>query len=153
MAEFILTCALVMSTSFSHVIKDTAGNYMHGSYKYDISAEDMDLVYRVVMSEAGGDGVLSQKGVTTVILNRLFSPNYPDTIPEVIDGQFSTGDNGEPTEEVRRFVNIAILEYGTSRQILPYQCYYFRAWDYHNFGIPYCQLGNNYFSLGEEATD
>lgn len=153
MAKFILTCALVMSTSFSHVIKDASGNYMHGSYKYDISSEDMDLVYRVVMSEAGGDGVLSQKGVTTVILNRLFSPNYPDTIPEVIEGQFSTGDNGEPTEEVRRSVNIAILEYGTRRQILPYQCYYFRAWDYHNFGIPYCKLGNNYFSLGEEATD
>ena len=133
--------------------KQMEGDYMRGSYKFDISQEDMDLIYRVVMSEAGGDGVLSQKGVATVILNRLFSPRYPDSIPELIDGQFSTADNGEPTEQVRRSVNIAIIEYGTKRQILPYQCYYFRAWDYHSFGIPYCQLGNNYFSLSEEATD
>ena len=153
MAEFILTCALVVTTSFTTPIKDTAGNYIHGSYKYDLSTEDMDLIYRVVMSEAGGDGVLSQKGVTTVIINRLLSPRFPDTIPEVIDGQFSTHNNGAPTEEVRRSVNIALLDYGTRRQILPYQCYYFRAGHYHNFGLPYCQLGNNFFSLSEEATD
>ena len=153
MAEFILTCALVVTTSFTTPIKDTAGNYIHGSYKYDLSTEDMDLIYRVVMSEAGGDGVLSQKGVTTVIINRLLSPRFPDTIPEVIDGQFSVHDNGDPTEEVRRSVNIALLEYGTRRQVLPYQCYYFRAGHYHNFGIPYAHYGNTYFSLSEEATD
>lgn len=151
MAEFIATCVLTAAMSFTHYIKDDPLRFM--TRHYEISEQDMQLIYRVVMSEAGGDGVLSQKGVTTVILNRLFSPNYPDTIPEVIAGQFSTGDNGDPTEEVIRSVNLAIIEYGTRRQILPYQCYYFRAWDYHNFGIPYCQLGNNYFSLGEEATD
>lgn len=153
MAEFILTCALMVTNTFHHTVKDLAGNYIHSEQRYDISMEDMELIYRVVMSEAGGDGVLSQKGVTTVILNRLLSPKFPDTVPEVIDGQFSTGDNGKPTEEVIRSVNLAIMEYGTRRQILHYQCYYFRAWYYHNFGIPYCQLGNNYFSLSEEATD
>lgn len=149
----LMMCAIKFMTGAARPPKQMEGDYMRGSYKYDISQEDMDLIYRVVMSEAGGDGVLSQKGVVTVILNRLFSPRYPDSIPEIIDGQFSTADNGEPTEQVRRSVNIAIIEYGTKRQILPYQCYYFRAWDYHNFGIPYCQLGNNYFSLSEEATD
>ncbi len=122
-------------------------------YHYQISAEDMDLIYRCVMSEAGGDGRLSQKGVATVILNRLFSPNFPDTIPEVLDGQFSMADNGDITDEVRRSVNEAVMYYGTRSQVVPYNCYYFRAWYYHDFGIPYCQLGNNYFSLSEEATD
>ena len=88
MAEFFLTCILIASTTFTQPVKDMEGNYMRGSYKYDISQEDMELIYRVVMSEAGGDGVLSQKGVATVILNRLFSPKYPDSIPELIDGQF-----------------------------------------------------------------
>ena len=149
----LMLCAIKFMTGAARPPKQMEGDYMRGSYKYDISQEDMDLIYRVVMSEAGGDGVLSQKGVVTVILNRLFSPRYPDSIPEIIDGQFSTADNGEPTEQVRRSVNIAIIEYGTKHQILPYQCYYFRAWDYHTFGIPYARLGNNYFSLSEEATD
>ena len=152
MASYVCTFALIATMSFTnHYNKCDIPRYIE--LHYDISAEDMQLVYRVVMSEAGGDGVLSQKGVTTVLLNRLFSPIYPDNIPELIEGQFSTADNGEPTEEVIRSVNSAILDYGTRRQILPYQCYYFRACDYHSFGIPYCQLGNNYFSLGEEATD
>jgi len=148
-----ILCAISMSCmmSFYKPRKEMPDNKL--SVQYEISQTDMDLILRVVMSEAGGDGVLSQKGVTTVILNRLFSPNYPDTIPEVIDGQFSTADNGEPTDEVKRSVLCAICDYGTKRQLLPYQCYYFRAWDYHNFGIPYCKLGNNYFSLSEEATD
>lgn len=156
MGKIIASVVLSFTTTIYNPVINVAGNYfdpVQYAAQYNISASDVQLIYRVVMSEAGGDGVLSQKGVTTVILNRLFSPNYPDTIPEVINGQFSTNDNGPVTEEVMRSVNLAIIEYGTKRQILPYQCYYFRAWDYHSFGIPYCQLGNNYFSLSEEATD
>ena len=151
MASIICAVSMIYTMSFYKPQKAMPDNKLMA--QYEISQEDMELIYRVVMSEAGGDGVLSQKGVATVILNRLFSPNFPDTIPEVIDGQFSTGDNGAPTDEVKRSVLIAICDYGTRRQLVPYQCYYFRAWDYHSFGIPYCQLGNNYFSLGEEATD
>ena len=150
MGKVLVTYALVLTTAFYHSWTDTINTTER---IFNISEADMELIYRVVMSEAGGDGVLSQKGVTTVILNRLFSPNFPDTIPEVLEGQFSTGDNGPVTDEVKKSVVSAILDYGTRRQILPYNCYYFRAWYYHDFGIPYCQLGNNYFSLSEEATD
>lgn len=150
MGKIIATYALVFTTAFYHSWTDQINSTER---VFTISESDMNLIYRVVMSEAGGDGVLSQKGVTTVILNRLYSPDFPDTIPEVIDGQFSTSDNGPVTDEVKKSVVSAILDYGTRRQILPYQCYYFRAWDYHSFGIPYCQLGNNYFSLAEGATD
>lgn len=147
-ATFVLSFTATIYTPVVNSVEDR-----YPVIQYDFTEADMELIYRVVMSEAGGDGVLSQKGVTTVILNRLFSPRFPDTVPEVINGQFSTGDNGAPTEEVLRSVNMAIMEYGTRRQLLPYQCYYFRAWDYHSFGIPYCQFGNTYFSLAEEATD
>ena len=150
MGKVIATYALVLTTVFYHSWTEQINTVER---VFTISESDMELIYRVVMSEAGGDGVLSQKGVTTVILNRLYSPDYPNTIPEVIEGQFSTADNGPVTDEVKKSVVSAILDYGTRRQILPYQCYYFRAWDYHSFGIPYCQLGNNYFSLAEGATD
>lgn len=150
MINIICSVAIACTLQFTH----HSPKGVYGAERYNITAEQMDLIYRCVMSEAGGDGALSQQGVTTVIFNRLFSPNFPDSIDEIIVlGQFSTADNGDITDEVRRNVNIALMRYGTRSQILPYNCYYFRAWEYHNFGIPYCQLGNNFFSLSEEATD
>ena len=120
----------------------------------EFSDEELDLLYREINAEAGGDGTESQKACTTVILNRLFSPRYPDNITDVIyaEGQFAT-PSGIYTDEVINSVNEAISEYGTPDQILPYTCYYFRAHHYHDFGIPYTHYGNTYFSLSEEATD
>lgn len=120
----------------------------------ELSEEDMDLLYRIVYAEAGGDGIESQKGVTTVILNRLYAPKFGSSIPEIIyaEHQFAT-PSGIYTDEVIQSVNEAVYEYGTLDQILPYTCYYFRAHHYHDFGIPYTHYGNTYFSLSEEATD
>lgn len=120
----------------------------------ELSEEDMDLLYRIVYAEAGGDGIESQKGVTTVILNRLYAPKFGSSIPEIIyaESQFAT-PSGIYTDEVINSVNEAVYEYGFPDQILPYTCYYFRADHYHEFGIPYTHYGNTWFSLSEEATD
>ena len=119
-----------------------------------ISDEEKELIARCVMSEAGGASELEQEAVATVIFNRYFSPNYPNTFKEILaPGQFSLHDNGEITTEVYLSVSRAMVNYGTGMQCLPYNCYYFRASHYHNFGIPYMQIGNTYFSLSEEATD
>ena len=118
------------------------------------SPAELDLIYKEVMAEAGGDGSESQQAVTTVILNREASPDYPDNITDVIgaNGQFCDPASYY-TDEVVRSVNMAIFKYGTDQQIVPYTCYYFRADHYHGFGIPYTHYGNTYFSLSEEATD
>lgn len=121
---------------------------------YYITDEDYELIARCVMSEAGGDTQESQEAVATVILNRYFSPDYPVEIKDIIvPGQFSTADNGPITNEVYMSVARAINFYGSGSCILPYNCYYFRADHYHDFGIPYTHIGNTYFSLSEEATD
>ncbi len=126
----------------------------HGDRIYYLTDEDYELIARCVMSEAGGDTIESQEAVTTVILNRYFSPNFPAQIKDIIvPGQFSTADNGPITNEVYLSVARAVNFYGSGSCILPYNCYYFRAEHYHDFGIPYRQIGNNYFSLSEEATD
>ena len=118
------------------------------------SSDELDLLYKEVMAEAGGDGSESQQAVTTVILNREASPDYPDNITDVIEasGQFCD-PSAYYTDEVVNSVNMAIFKYGTSERIIPYNCYYFRADYYHDFGIPYTHFGNTYFSLSEEATD
>ena len=119
-----------------------------------VSDEDRELIARCVMSEAGGESEDCQEAVATVILNRYMSPRYPDNLSEIIvPGQFSLQDNGEITTEVYLSVSRALVNYNTGMQCIPYNCYYFRAGKYHDFGIPYRQIGNNYFSLSEEATD
>lgn len=119
-----------------------------------ISDEDKELIARCVMSEAGGESEACQEAVAAVILNRYMSPRYPDNLSNIIvPGQFSLQDNGEITTEVYLSVSRALVNYGTGMQCIPYNCYYFRAGKYHDFGIPYTHIDNTYFSLSEEATD
>jgi len=126
----------------------------HDDRLYFITDEDYELIARCVMSEAGGDTIESQEAVATVIINRYFSPNFPNEFKDIIvPGQFSTADNGPITDDVYMSVARAVNFYGSGSCILPYNCYYFRADHYHDFGIPHRKIGNNYFSLSEEATD
>lgn len=113
---------------------------------------ELDLLCFEVMAEAGGDGAQSIEATATVILNRVASPDYPDTVREVIEAPGAFCDPaGYYTAEVKRGVYRAIIRHGTDHQIVPYNCYYFRAGHYHSFGIPYTHYGNTYFSLSEEA--
>lgn len=64
----------------------------------NISREDLGLLARAVYSEARGESYEGQVAVAAVILNRLESPDFPNTIKEIIfepwaftavnDGQF-----------------------------------------------------------------
>lgn len=127
---------------------------MHDGKFYFLTDSERELIERCIMSEAGGESNECQQAVATVIFNRYFSPKFPNSFDEIIiPGQFSVADNGDVTWDVKINLQRAIIDYGTQCQIIPYNCYYFRADHYHDFGIPYRQIGNNYFSLSEEATD
>ena len=118
----------------------------------NISAEDVALIERCVMSEAGGESAECQMAVATVILNRVACPHkFPDTVPGVIyaHNQFSLHNNGEVSFEVKLNVLSALTLYDGQR--FPYQLYYFRAGNYHNFGIPFKKIDNTYFSLSENV--
>jgi len=126
----------------------------HDGRLHYLTDSEIELIQRCIMSEAGGESDEGQQAVATVIFNRYFSPKFPNSFEEIIvPGQFSVADNGEITKEVLINMQRAIIDYGTQCQSVPYTCYYFRADQYHDFGIPYRQIGNNYFSLSEEATD
>lgn len=121
---------------------------------YDITPEDRAMLERCVMSEAGGEGIMAQEAVAVTILNRVFCPDkFPDTITGVItaEGQFSIHDNGAPTVSVRVAVHNALQYYGTCKQILPAQVYYFRDTYYHDWALDYCSFGDLYFSAPKDA--
>ena len=125
------------------------------NFTHILSYSEEQLLCRCIMREAGGESDEGQQAVATVIFNRYFSPNFPNFFDEIIvPGQFEVCDDYEDvTQQVKINLQRAIIDYGTQCQIIPYNCYYFRADHYHDFGIPYRQIGNNYFSLSKEATD
>ena len=113
-----------------------------------ITEQEITKIERVVMSEARGESCEGQEAVATVILNRWQSDMFPDTIDAVLDqsGQFADPYDGEISISVHLAVKNAIIYYNTYCQDLPSQILYFRSHHYHDFGVPYCSIGNLYFS-------
>ena len=120
-----------------------------------LTIDDIDLMNRVVMSEAGGESADCQEAVATVIINRAYSDKFPNTVNGVLaqKNQFSFHNNGEVTIEVKMSVLRALINYNTVDQCLNRSVYYFRRGTYHNFGIPETHIDNTYFSLAEDYAE
>ena len=74
---------------------------------------EIDLMARVVMSEVGIESFEVKQALAETIINRLESDykefRYQDTLDKVIvPGQFSTSDNGDPTDDCYKAVYAAI---------------------------------------------
>ena len=94
---------------------------------------EQDMIARITMLEAGAEPDRGQQAVVEVILNRMYSDQFPDTVYEVLSqkdngcSQFVTWKNrnmdaAKPSERVRRNVK-AVLDGET--QILPFKTMYF----------------------------
>lgn len=69
----------------------------------EFSYEEAQELMKIAFAEAGNQGAEGQRLVMSVILNRVSSPDYPDTIHDVIwqKSQFATKGmkKAEPTSE------------------------------------------------------
>lgn len=113
-----------------------------------ISDKEIELIERIVMSEARGESCEAQEAVATVILNRWQDGSFGETISDVCyaSGQFADPWDDEISMSVNLSVKNAIVYYNTYCQDLPSQILYFRSDHYHTFGTPYISMGNLYFS-------
>ncbi|MCF0131293.1 MAG: SH3 domain-containing protein [Pseudobutyrivibrio sp.] len=61
------------------------------------SADDLTLIAAIIQIEAGHEPYEGQVGVANVVLNRVSSPSYPNTVGEVIfaKGQFASSKMGK----------------------------------------------------------
>lgn len=112
-----------------------------------------ELFYRCVQCEAGNQSSLGKRMVADVILNRVASPKFPNTITEVImqNGAFEVVTRGyifvtEPSEATKYCCDLELegqIDYGVM---------YFRAGHFfEGFGVPYEQVGGHFFSkIGED---
>lgn len=98
-----------------------------------LGTEEIDLLARIVMLEAGGESDLGQQAVVEVIFNRIHSELYPNTVYEVLSQtdcgvrQFSSWKNrnsqsADPSERVKKNVS-KVLDGET--HALPFDTLYF----------------------------
>ncbi|GIO67863.1 cell wall hydrolase [Paenibacillus sp. JTLBN-2024] len=85
------------------------------TWQYNVTAEDVLLLQKIVMAEAEGEPYQGKIAVANVVLNRLRSANFPNTIKKVIyqKHQFSPVANGrfdrvKPNRDCIRAVNEAL---------------------------------------------
>ncbi|GAA0136694.1 hypothetical protein YSY43_35350 [Paenibacillus sp. YSY-4.3] len=85
------------------------------TWHYVLTDEELYLLHKIVMAEAEGEPYEGKVAVANVVLNRLRSANYPDTIKKVIyqKSQFSPVQNGRmdrvtPNEDSIRAVTEAL---------------------------------------------
>lgn len=115
------------------------------NYRIPITDNEIELLVRVVMSEASTEPYAGKVAVAETVINRVLSNKYADNVTDVIkqSGQYYTGNNGKPTEECYNAVYEAL-----TTQTHPLNMYYFRAGYYHDWATDYMKIGNHYFSLG-----
>lgn len=85
------------------------------TWSYSVSDKDVLLLQKIVMAEAEGEPYEGKVAVANVVLNRLRSANFPDSIYKVIyqKSQFSPVANGRlkrvvPNEDSIKAVNAAL---------------------------------------------
>ena len=91
-----------------------------------VTAEEFELIARVVYAEANTESLEGQQAVAEVILNRRAAGNFADTVHDVVyaPGQFSTVPMLERVEpNMRNYTAVWLALYGAS--ILPLDVVYF----------------------------
>lgn len=131
---------------------DTIG-YIHSNYLRDtelpslnFSDEEIDLIAKIIWLESRGESDEGEAAVCKVILNRLLSINFSDTIYKVLSdkNQFTTWkyiNTAEPTE--REYKIIEEVLNGKWDDLLNEEYVFFSKRPYNNKGT--IKIGNHYF--------
>lgn len=109
--------------------------------------DSLELLAICVEAEAADQGLEGKRMAADVILNRVDDPDWPDSITGVISQpyQFTSYWDGRmaktlPSEETFEAVRMELEERGWPG------LYYFSADGYSEYGTPWRQVGDHYFS-------
>lgn len=132
--------------------KDIIG-YIHSDYLRDtelpslnFTDEEIEMIAKIMWLESRGEPDKGMAAVCRVIINRLLSINFGDTVYKVLSdkNQFTTWKNintAEPTEREYRIINEVLN--GEWDNVLNNKHVYFGQKPYNNKGI--IKIGNHYF--------
>lgn len=117
-----------------------------------LEGDDADLLARLIQCEAGSSWIsdLQQRLTVSVVINRVRSPLYPNTIHEVIyqSGQFAPAMNGQvdtvvPSSRVIKNVNY-VLKNGPVDTQVTFFANFKQGTVKYTFENPYLAEGNKY---------
>ena len=116
---------------------------------------ELELLAAVVEAEAGNQDMTGKRLVVDVVLNRVDSPLFPDTITEVLEqpGQFSTMWNGAVEDagyHMQEDDYTAVMMEVTGVR-LDYDIYYFTAGGYNASCKPAYIHGDHFFGYLSDA--
>ena len=116
---------------------------------------ELELLAAVVEAEAGNQDMTGKRLVVDVVLNRVDSPLFPDTITEVLEqpGQFSTMWNGAVEDagwHMQEDDYTAVMMEVTGVR-LDYDIYYFTAGEYNASCKPAYIHGDHFFGYLSDA--
>lgn len=118
----------VMAMSSEAPVVFTTGN----RWGVNLSPEEINLIARIGELECGGESDLGQQAVFEVILNRVASPEWPNTVHGVLSqkGQFTTWKNvnsrrAAPSDRIMNNLNIVLN--GGSNIFPSYTVYFSRG--------------------------
>lgn len=112
-----------------------------------ISEDEMNLIALVVMAEADGQCEEGRRLVIDVILNRLDSPIFPNTVYDVIyqPEQFACMWNGRIDVCYVKEENLKLVKEELYSRF-SFDAVFFRTKHFFDFGTPLFQVGAHYFS-------
>ena len=103
------------------------------------------LIGKLVHHEAENQSELGKRLVIDTVLNRVESPDFPDTVDEVIS---QPGQYCDPSDYPPREIYTLVAEeiyMRTNDKVL-----YFKTKNYHKFAKPIVKEGDHYFSGRDE---
>jgi hypothetical protein len=105
---------------------------------------DIDVIAEVVQGEAGNQEMIGKVAVAMTMLNRMDrTGRSAESI--AIEAYNAYPYYGPVSADSYRAVEIAM----ENRDLFPDDMMYFRAGNYHDFGVPYMQIQDHYFSTKE----
>ena len=122
----------------------------HTDMVESVSGDTLELMALVIEAEAANQGMYGKQLVADVILNRVDSDEFPDSITKVLlqPNAFSTVWDGaayraEPTQETYDAIAAELL-HRCNEDVL-----YFTSEGYSEYGQAWEQVGEHYFSTGK----
>lgn len=141
------------STTLTTTMTETTTSTSYTETKKPIislSASEIKMLSALVTLEAGSEGYECQKGVASVVINRMLTSGSSLSSVIYAKGQFSVAgrvSSTKPFEISTKAVNDVVYN-GTT---LPIYVTYFRAGRYHTWGdqVAYTRMDHTYFSYSK----
>lgn len=144
----LIILSFILFISFIHIPSADSAHSVSSRSFSSLSDEEYNLLLNSVSAESGGETYECQRAVAEVMLNRIDSTRFPNTLRDVIyaPGQFSIVDNGSinrqhPSQRTIQAVNEAL-----TTRTLPDDVLYFNSIGFFTWVVPYDKIDHMYFS-------